>query len=284
MFPEIDTKDADSVEQEVRSIYRAVLPESNDAIVANAFDWIISCFSGHRQNYQAIDIKYHDLEHTLQVLLCMMRIISGRFEAGVHPRFTEKTVELGLLAMLLHDTGYLKSTNDTGGTGAKYTLVHVDRSCDFAAELLGEKEYNKNEIKAVQNMIRCTGVDVKLDSIPFHDELERVTGFALGTSDLLGQMAADDYIEKLPFLYTEFEESFHYTKKTTPVAKLFSDVDDLLRSTPLFWGNYVKPRLDNDFGKLYEYLNHPYPHGPNKYIQHVEANIAKIKGKYPANR
>ena len=32
-------------------------------------------------------------------------------------------------------------------------------------------------------------------------ELERVLGFALATADLVGQMAADDYVDKLPELY-----------------------------------------------------------------------------------
>ena len=284
MFPKIDTKDIDTVQREVQSIYGAILPNSDQAIVANAFGWIIRCFSGLHKNYQAIDVKYHDLEHTLQVVLCMMRLINGRCKADAKPQFTEKMVELGLLAMLLHDTGYLKTSTDKEGTGAKYTLTHVDRSCDFAAELLTEKGYSQKAIQSVQNMIRCTGVDVKLDSIPFHNDLERIAGFALGTSDLLGQMAADDYIEKLPFLYIEFEESFQHSKKRTPVAKSFADVNDLLRSTPLFWENYVKPRLNNDFGRLYEFLNDPYPNGPNEYIQRVEANIAKIEEKYKDNR
>ena len=280
MFPKVNTKDAYAVGQEVRSLYQALFPEGDHSIVSDSFEWTMDCFAGNHKNYHAIDIQYHDLEHTFQVVLCMMRLISGRHEAGVHPVINEKMVELSLMAMLFHDTGYLKTADDIEGTGAKYTLVHVSRSCDFCAELLGEKNYSKNEIQAVQNMIRCTGVDVKLDSIPFHSELERIAGFSLGTSDLLGQMAAENYIAKLPFLYNEFEESFHHTKKTTSVARLFSDVDDLLQRTPSFWENYVKPRINNDFERLYEYLNTPYPHGPNEYIQGVEANIAKIKEKF----
>ena len=280
MFTPIDTTDVSAVEHEVQSIYHSMFPDSDHSIVFSAFKWIIDCFSGNYRGYQAIDINYHDLEHTLQVVLCMMRLINGRHKVGAIPIFTEKMVELGLLAMLLHDTGYLKRLDDVEGTGAKYTLIHVNRSCDFAAELLHEKGYSQSEILAVQNMIHCTGVDVKLNSIPFQNEFERIAGFELGTSDLLGQMAAENYIEKLPSLYAEFEESFHYTKKTTTVAKQFSDVDDLLRRTPMFWKNYVKPRLINDFGRLYEFLNAPYPDGPNQYIQRVEANIAKIEKKY----
>ena len=35
----------------------------------------------------------------------------------------------------------------------------------------------------------------------------RIVGFALGTADLLGQMAAPDYVDKLPVLYDEFVEA-----------------------------------------------------------------------------
>src|SRR5690606_10931 len=104
-------------------------------------------------------------------------------------------VELGLLAILMHDTGYLKRRDDTGGTGAKYTLIHVERSMEFAAELLRENHFTDSEINAVQNMIRCTGVNVNLAAIPFQSEEERIAGFALGTADLLGQMAAKDYVD-----------------------------------------------------------------------------------------
>ena len=93
--------------------------------------------------------------------------LSGYHRANANPTLTKKMFELGLLAILLHDTGYLKERDDTEGTGAKYTLIHVNRSMEFAAQLLSEKRFKKNEIQAVQNMIRCTGVNVDLTGIPF---------------------------------------------------------------------------------------------------------------------
>jgi len=46
-------------------------------------------------------------------------------------------------------------------------------------------------------MIRCTVRKANLALIPFQKR-GRKRRFALGTADLLGQMAADDYVEKLP--------------------------------------------------------------------------------------
>ena len=92
--------------------------------------------SGNYLDYQAIDAHYHDLEHTLQGILCMARLLRGRQAQGQEPKLTQRMFELGMLAILLHDTGYLKKRGDNEGTGAKYTLTHVDRSIQFAGELM----------------------------------------------------------------------------------------------------------------------------------------------------
>src|SRR5205823_3195731 len=135
-----------------------------------------------------------------------------------------------------------------------------------------EKGFGDSEIKAVQNMIHCTGVDAALSIIPFQSELERIAGFALGTADLLGQMAANDYVDKLPILYSEFAEAARYTKERTNFIGLFSSAADLMKKTPGFWDKYVMLKLERDFGGLYRFLNDPYPSGRNEYLDRIEAN------------
>ncbi|HAB16816.1 MAG TPA: hypothetical protein DCE44_10240, partial [Verrucomicrobiales bacterium] len=99
---------------------------------------------------------YHDLEHTLQGTLCFSTLLLRRAEAKARPPLAEDTMQLGLLAILLHDTGYLKHKDDLEGTGAKYTATHVTRSCDFAERLLLARRFTIRQVRAVQNMIRCT--------------------------------------------------------------------------------------------------------------------------------
>jgi hypothetical protein len=188
-------------------------------------------------------------------------------------------VELGLIAILLHDTGYLKKRNDVEGTGAKYTLTHVKRSAEFAAELLKEKGFAANQIQSVRNMIQCTGLDTALAVIPFESELERMVGCVLGTADLLGQMAADDYVEKLPLLYREFEEAAHHANGARHFIGLYSSADDLMCKTPGFWDNFVQGKLIHDFGGVYRFLNVPYPSGPNWYLDRIDANIDRLRKK-----
>jgi hypothetical protein len=184
--------------------------------------------------------------------------------------------KLGLLAILLHDTGYLKTRDDIEGTGAKYTLIHVNGSAEFAATLLGEKGYTQKDIAAVQNMIRCTGVNVDLAALRFHDELERTVGYALGTADLLGQMAAPDYVEKLPILYQEFAESERFNAGNKVPRAVFSSAQDLIQKTPTFWRKYVMPRVEKDFQGLYRYLCQPYPDGSSYFLDCIKANIERV--------
>jgi hypothetical protein len=277
MFDAVDTHDPIAVEAEVRSICTAVYPDRDHAFVPRAFAWATECFAGGLQDYQPIDIRYHDFEHTLQGTLCLGRLLQGRHVAGVMPALTVRGFELALLAILFHDTGYLKRRDDTEGTGAKYTAVHVERSAAFAREFLVPKGYADADVAAVQNMIHCTGINTDLKAIPFRSDLERTTGFALATADLMGQMAARDYVDKLPLLFDEFVESARFAATSLPSTFAFASADELMRNTPVFWERYVRPKIDLDFGGLHAFLNDPYPDGPNPYLQRIERNVARLR-------
>lgn len=274
---EVDTKDTVAVKGVVEGVFTTIFPDADKSFVAEFFGWALDCFKGRYKDYQEIDARYHDLEHTMQGTLCMVKLLQGRHQAEEKPRLTQELFKLGLLAILFHDTGYLKKQKDTEGTGAKYTLTHVKRSKQFAALFLSERNLQPHEIKAIQNMISCTGVGVDLDSIPFHNPLERIVGYSLGTADLVGQMAAKDYIDKLPILYTEFEESLKYSKDKSTSAVIFDSAEDLMQKTPGFWEHYVLPKINNDFFGLYKLLAEPPVDGHNPYIEKIEANMNQLK-------
>src|SRR5882762_6362512 len=100
MFPQVDTKVPGAVQEEVYRIYRKLFPGGQRGFVAQAFDWAESWFSGKLADYQPIDARYHDLEHTLQGTLCLARLISGREAAGALPKVTERMFQLTVLAIL----------------------------------------------------------------------------------------------------------------------------------------------------------------------------------------
>lgn len=277
MISGVDIKDPTAVEMEVQSAYAAMFPNGDRLFVPRVFGLAIKCFTGHYSDYQPIDARYHDFEHTLQGTLCMARLLRARQSAkGQHP-LAERLFQLGIIGILLHDTGYLKKRDDLEGTGAKYTTTHVNRSAEFAGQLLRENGFSSADITAVQSMIRCTGVGAVLSELPFQGDQEKIVGHTLATADLLGQMAADDYVDKLPTLYAEFAEAARHDGDRPGFVAGFKGADDLLRRTPAFWYEFVLPKLDRDFGGLHHFLNEPYPDGPNQYLGCIEANMERIR-------
>ncbi len=270
MIREVDTRDPLAVAGRVREDYRAMYPDGDTQFVPRMFSVAIDSFTGRNPEYLPIDARYHDLEHTLQGTLCLSSILRGRHRSRAIPVIPRRMFELCLAAILLHDTGYLKRRQDTVGTGAKYTATHVQRSCEFAGNLLRAHGFTDQEVVSVQNMIRCTGMGVNLEAIDFGSEAERICGFALGTADLLGQMAAGDYVDKLPVLFEEFAESGRYNGRDTVP---FKSAEELIQKTPGFWEHYVMPRIQKDFQELYRYLEESPGDGHNEYMERIEENL-----------
>jgi len=277
VFHPVDTRFPAAVENEVDAICAAMFPAGDRGFVRRAFGWVTECFAGRFADYRPIDTGYHDFEHTMQGTLCLAQLLQGRHAARAAPVLTLDWFRLGLFAILFHDSGYLKHGDDREGTGAKYTPTHVDRSTVFAREFLSGHGIVDADIRAVQNMIRCTGINMDLAAIPFASEVERTVGFALGTADLIGQMAAPDYVEKLPVLYQEFAEAARFDATHLPPEFAFGSADALMRHTPAFWNEYVKPKIDVGFGGLHAFLRDPSPDGPNFYLQRIEDNIARLR-------
>lgn len=276
MLPPVNTRDASAVQRAVLGCYQDAFPGGDPAEVARAFTWATACFEGRHPGYLAIDARYHDFEHTLQGTLCLARLLAGWHAAGGNPTLTEEGFRLAVIAVLLHDTGYLKRTDDQAGSGAKYTATHVARSAEFAAALLAARGFTQTQVLTVQNLIRCTGLNANLSTIPFQSELERRLGWALATADLLGQMAAPDYVDKLPLLFEEFVEAGRFNGQPGAMGG-FASADDLRAHTPTFWDNYVRPKIEGDFAGLYHHLDARDGSGRNEYVTAVETNLAPLR-------
>jgi hypothetical protein len=244
---------------------------------------VIDLFEGKREGFCRADTLYHDLEHTVQTVRPFVEIIRGwNTNPAVQP-ISRDFFDLGVVAVLLHDTGYVRRQEDTKGTGGKFTFVHIDRSIDFAGEYLGSHSTKKSMVESVQKAIRCTGVRAD-DHVPFDSYQERAIGHALGSADLLGQMAAENYITKLPKLFDEFAEAYEYEgrdKLESMGIRIFEDVNDLIRSTPAFYQDVAQMRLKK-LGGIYEQINRLHEDGRNPYIEAIETNIGKIAQQYPA--
>jgi hypothetical protein len=274
MFPQVDTKNVLAVAAAARATFLRSHPEADTRVIDRLFADIEDIFQGRYLDYLPLDMRYHDFEHTLQAALCLLRLLDGRYRAKATPVLSAREFELAIASVLLHDTGYLKLRSDVEGTGAKYTLVHVIRSCAFAASYLPTVGFTAPEIDAVVIAIRCTGPRSNVLELRLADELGHLLGCTLATADYLGQMAAPDYVDELPFLFAEFEEADDFCH-TPRDRRLFRSTHDLVAKTPGFWEKVVLPKITHDFGGVHRFLADPYPDGSNPYILAVEQNIAR---------
>jgi hypothetical protein len=270
----INTKHLSEVAEFIKGAFAVVGGEGSFPLLERLLSDVTGMFGGRYPGHQAIDMEYHDFEHTLQATVCLVHLLQGRSVTPDQPVYSIREWELAVMAVLLHDTGFLKETGDSSGTGAKYTFVHEHRSCDFAKAYLPQLELTDGEIEDVCSAIICTGPRSKISQVAFRREEARQIAFMLVTADYLAQISAADYLDKLPRLYREFEESFEYNK--TPLEERpYQNLRELLEKTPGFWYSYVLPVLDKKVGGVYRYL--AAPGHPNPYMEAVEANLVELK-------
>lgn len=270
----IDTKNPGAVAAAAKNAFALIGAQASFPLIDRLFDDVTAMFHGKYPGYLSIDMGYHDYEHTLQATVCLLQLLEGRHRSGDQPVLSARDWELALMAVLLHDTGYLKHDDDRDGTGAKYTLIHESRSCDFARHYLPDLGVKADELADVCAAISCTGPQNKISQMTFSREGARIITFILVTADYLGQMSASDYVDELPILYGEFEEAFEF-EHVPRQKRSYHEIGELLEKTPRFWENYVRPLLDFEAGGVHRYLTTAGQ--PNPYLQAVEANIEKVQ-------
>lgn len=220
------------------SVYGSSKPEYADLMT-----WVAQMALERIANSDAL---YHDAEHTILVTLVGQEILRGKqiCEGNVTPEDWLHCI----ISWLCHDIGYVKGicrqdkngdrTYTTGPTGKTITLspgatdasltpYHVDRGKLFVAE------YFQNfpiDINIIQTNIELTRFPVPPN--PEHQATKNYPGL-VRAADLIGQLADPLYLQKLPALFCEFEE--------TGASKHlgYHHAGDLRASYPQFFWNVV---------------------------------------------
>jgi hypothetical protein len=242
---------------------------------------VTSLFEGEMKGFHKCDTLYHNIQHTQETALVSAQIMDGWNRSGNLPIITAKPFQLGIIAALFHDVGYIKRQRDNKGTGAKYTFRHIKRSVEFAKQYLSSNGYSKNDISSVQNMIWCTCSQRNLSNLKYSDKGEELAGFSLGTADLLAQMSAADYLKKLTILFQEFSEAYKYEgmdKLRQEGYKIFNSVDELIKNTPYYYESWVKKRL-KEMNSVYQFITFHYGDGRNYCTESITKNLKKVKSQ-----
>jgi hypothetical protein len=233
-----------AVLDEAITVVARISADTDALAIRSAFDQIVSLYQGEWEHTKGCNTDYHDLKHVTDCFLAMVRLFHGASETGIH--YSPRQVHQGLVAALLHDTGYLQNCDDTEGTGAKYTAYHVRRSMDFLQQHFAAFGLQESEIHASMAMIHCTDLYCDLASVPFPDKPAEQIGKMLATADILAQMADRTYLEKLLFLFYELDEAR---------INEFEDALDLMHQSKDFYIR-IAHRLETQLSSSYRFMAH----------------------------
>ena len=249
--------------------------------LTRSFEYFEKLFAGQVPGYFGVDTVYHDRQHTLDITLCLGRLIVGYERQHQPPRtLGPERAMVGLIVGLFHDMGYLRRADDGAEFrhGAELTRVHVSRGARFLEEYLPTIGLAR-WAPVAREIVHFTGYEVPFARIDVSDPLDVKLGHLIGTADMIGQMADRCYLEKCrDRLYPEFVLG----GMALPVASnggrqvRYASGLDLLRQTPEFVTETRSTRLDGHFQSAYRYLEVLYG-GRNPYMENIERNLEYLR-------
>jgi hypothetical protein len=257
-----------------RRVERERFIEAKPLAIEPLIHFALDLFHGRRRGFQPCDTAFHDFDHTMQATEAVLDLLNAHASNPVITSFTARDWEIVVAAVLIHDAGYLKLSNDNEGSGAKYSAIHVARSCYFAWDLLPEFGFTKDELRQIQNAISGTAVATTLKDLPLRSSREWLICAIVATGDMLGQMAAEDYPERLAALYLEFREASDFSRFKRTGFAVYSSLLDLLSDTEKFFNTYALPMLENDWKGIYHLLDDQ--KGDNLYLARIKANLRRV--------
>jgi len=259
----------------INRVLREAFADVHSALCNDLIKFSLELFHGNTPLFQACDTAFHDFDHTMQATAAVADLLEAHRHNPVLAALTQRDWEMAIAAIVFHDTGYLKRRGDVAGSGAKYSSIHVGRSCFHAWDLLPGFGFTNDELRKIQNAICATGLYVRMEQISFRDPREWLIGAIIATGDMLGQMAAEDYPERLAGLYLEFREATAFSRLDETGIAMYRSLLDLLNGTEKFYHGYVTPMLEQEWKGVYRVLDDF--HGNNRYIERIRKNLARIK-------
>lgn len=272
----VQVSSPEAVRRAVRELYAQAWPYFDFTPLDTAFTDFERLFRGQYPGYHGCDTAYHDIQHSLDGTLAAARLCVSYDQLHQAPdRIGPERAMLCVVCALFHDSGYIREINDTRHrNGAELTRNHVSRSATFLARYLrtlGMAAW----IPVATQIVHFTGYEMRFDQIHLDSPLDRITGYLLGTADLIAQMSDRCYLEKCrDRLYPEFILAGIAVSKNDegePVMRYNSGLD-ILRSTPEFVNGIRRTHLDGEFGGVYRVLEALFG-GRNPYIEAIEAHL-----------
>src|SRR4030042_212887 len=96
-----------SILDKIKIICKENYQDDNTEIIEKVLKDVTDLFTGKRKGFLKCDTEYHDLIHTLQVIPPFIGIIDGWNKSERTPDVPRELFDIGIIAVLLHDTGYM---------------------------------------------------------------------------------------------------------------------------------------------------------------------------------
>ncbi|MEH6592963.1 MAG: hypothetical protein V7746_22025 [Halioglobus sp.] len=276
----VDVTAPEAVGKELRSVLNKRYPDYDYSVIDILVDDFARLYRGEYPGFRACDLKYHDMQHVLDVTLAMVRLMEGHEMS--HPaeeKLGPERLLIGVACALFHDSGYIRRDRDTrNSNGAAYTRTHVSRSARFMSEYLPTVGLGHVAVEC-QRLVHFTGYEIEPGSIVVDSAQERILGNLLGTADLIAQMADSNYLQKChDYLYGELEAGGMAGERGehSSTGVVYKSPRHLLESTPNFIREATYVRLDGYFKSVYQYAA-KYFGGPNLYMEAIAANNRELE-------
>jgi len=280
-----------AVRTAVLELFARAWPAADLVAAGRAIDDFERLFTGRMPGYIGVDTVYHDLQHSLDVVLAAARLLAGyELRAAAADRLGPERALVSLVTALFHDAGYIRETSESAvPNGAVFTRTHVSRGAKFLARYMpgiGLAAW----VPVATRIIHFTGYEVPFAEIRLADPRDRIAGHLLGTADLLAQMSDRCYLEKCrDRLYAEFVlGGVAIYPGTDGVQVNYGSGLDLLRQTPHFVKNTIDQRLDGAFACAYRHVEVLFD-GQNPYMDAIGCNLRFLdellrSGRWPMLR
>lgn len=276
----VQVSSAEAVAEAVHDIFARIYPGASWQPLRRAFKDFDDLFQGRMPGYLGCDTVYHDIQHTLDGVLALARLIHGH-EISEPPerRLGPGRATVGIITALLHDSGYIRHASDEAHlNGAEFTQQHVTRSAHFIERYMAQAGMG-GAARIARQIVHYTGYEVLYPQIFTSGEKDRRLGYLVGTADLMSQMADRCYLEKCrDRLFPEFVLgglAMYIGPDGKMVVRYRSGID-LLRRTLDFFETVCTPRFEEDFGGVHRYMTALY-NGRNPYMVALEKNIFYLK-------
>ena len=196
LFSLIDMGSHQDVWREAVTVIGLFTPTNHSRRIADVFSHTVELFRGRVKGYQKCGSGYHDLRHTTDVFIALVRLLHGMHIDG--SAVPHKLLEPLLTAALLHDSGYLLRDSETPSQ-TNPIGIRIERSLEYAGQYLGGAGFSAEEIETVQGLIKATSISVDFGALGVSGPV-KAAAKAIFIADLLGQMSDRIYLEKLLLL------------------------------------------------------------------------------------